>query len=94
MSEQPAGRPVQVGLVEQGAQARRQLELDQPAVDPGDGAEQLVLAQIRRSDRASPGFRGQRRVERGQHLLGLLRGAGSAGDQQQRGHREDAQEYR
>ncbi len=46
MSNQAAGSPLYVGLVERGAQARSQLDLEQQTIDPGDGAEQFLLADI------------------------------------------------
>ena len=38
--------PLQIGLVKQRAQARSKLKLQQPAVDPGNRAQQFALSDI------------------------------------------------
>jgi hypothetical protein len=67
--------------------------LEQLAIEPGNAAEPFALAQIDDLVAYLRGFSGQSRIQRGDHLFGLLRGPRCAGDQQQRNDREDAKKY-
>ena len=66
--------PLQIGLMYEGLKLRPDFEFAQPIVDPGDGAELLILAQINDLIARLPAFRGQCGVQRGLNLFGLLRG--------------------
>ena len=87
------GDPLQPGmLVEQRAKAWRQFHLREPAIDPGNGTEQVLLPDIDDLIPAMQGIRSQRGLEKRQSLFCLLRRTGSAPQQDQSEHTEDHQE--
>jgi len=91
--EQAARGPTQIGLVDHGLQLGADFEFGEPVVDPGNGAELLILAQIDDLIAHLLAFRGQGRIQRGLHLLGPLGGAGAGRIKYQPSDRKNAYEY-
>jgi len=88
--DQSAGGPFHVRLIQQVAQARSHLHFEQEAIQKGDCAEQLFLADI--DDRIGRflGVGAQSRIKHGEGPLRLLGSTGAGCDQQQRDHGEYA----
>ena len=90
---QPPRSPLEIGLIEQDTQAWRQLDLQQRTMEPGNGAEQLILAKIDDLVARLRCAHSQSRVQRGEDLFGLLRGAHSACNQQQSGNHKHSEKH-
>ena len=76
--KQTSRTPLKIGLMNERLQLWTDFEFSKPAVDPGNGAELLVFAQVDNLFARRLALSRKRGVERGLHLLGLLSGAGAA----------------
>src|ERR1700690_892601 len=63
--------PLEIGLCEQAAQPRPQLEVEEPLVEPWNGAELIALAKVENLIPRFTTFRSQGGVKRGNDLFGL-----------------------
>src|ERR1700740_1084847 len=92
--QQAAGGPFYVGLIECAAQTRSKLDPQKKTIDPGNGAEQFMFADVDVLVFQLSSAYGQGGSEQIQGLPGSLRGAGSARGEEQSDDGEDTQKYK